>query len=76
RIGLSDTAEAVNLVLSETQAGVREEGSVDLVWINGENFRTMKQGGLVFCGYPDTLPNNRYVDWSDPSIANDFGVPV
>ncbi|SMY09391.1 ABC transporter substrate-binding protein [Flavimaricola marinus] len=76
RVGLSDTSEAVNLVLGEKEAGVTDAGAVDMIWINGENFRTMKQGGLAYCGYTDLLPNNAYVNWENPSIANDFGVPV
>lgn len=76
RVGLSDTVEAVNIVLGEKEAGVTDEGSVDLIWVNGENFRTMKQAGLAFCGYIDTLPNNVLVNWDNPSIASDFGVPV
>lgn len=76
RVGLSVTAEAVNQVLSETEAGITDAGSVDLIWINGENFRTLRQGGLVLCGYARAIPNAALVDWDDPSIANDFGTPV
>ncbi len=76
RVGLSDTVEAVNIVLGEKESGVMDKGSVDMIWINGENFRTMKQGGLAYCGYTDTLPNNKLVNWDNPAIANDFGVPV
>jgi putative spermidine/putrescine transport system substrate-binding protein len=76
RVGLSDTVEAVNIVLGEKEAGVTDAGSVDMIWINGENFRTMKQGGLAWCGYTGTLPNNGLVNWDNPAIANDFGVPV
>ncbi|MEO1312413.1 MAG: ABC transporter substrate-binding protein [Pseudomonadota bacterium] len=76
RVGLSDTVEAVNIVLGEKESGVTDAGSVDMIWINGENFRTMKQGDLAFCGYLDTLPNNALVNWDNPAIANDFGVPV
>ncbi len=76
RVGLSDTVEGVNIVLGEKEAGVTDKGSVDMIWINGENFRTMKQGGLAFCGYTETLPNNALVNWDNPAIANDFGVPV
>ena len=75
-IPLTDTTEAVNIVLGEKEAGNLDAGSVDLIWINGENFRTMQQGGLAFCGYTDTLPNNALVNWDNPAIANDFGVPV
>lgn len=76
RVGLNDTVEAVNIVLGEKEAGITEEGSVDLIWINGENFRTMRQADLVFCGHTDMLPNDALIDWDDPSIASDFGVPV
>jgi putative spermidine/putrescine transport system substrate-binding protein len=36
----------------------------------------MKQGDLAFCGYTGILPNNALVNWDNPAIANDFGVPV
>ena len=76
RVGITDTVEAVNIVLGEKEAGVTDKGAVDLIWINGENFRTMRQGGLVWCGYTDALPNNSLINWDNPAIANDFGVPV
>lgn len=76
RVGVADTAEAVNQILSEKEAGLTAGGAVDLVWINGENFRGLKAGGLLFCGYPRRLPSAGLVDWSDPSIAVDFGTPV
>ncbi len=76
RIGLTDTVEAVNIVLGEKEAGVLDAGAVDMIWINGENFRTMRQADLAWCGYTETLPNNALVNWENPAIANDFGVPV
>ena len=76
RVGITDTVEAVNIVLGEKEAGVTDKGAVDLIWINGENFRTLRQGGLVWCGYTDVLPNNALINWDNPAIANDFGVPV
>ncbi len=76
RVGLSDTVEAVNIVLGEKESGVLDTGSVDMIWINGENFRTMMQAGLAYCGYTALLPNNALVNWNNPAIANDFGVPV
>lgn len=76
RVGLTDTVEAVNIVLGEKEAGVLDAGSVDLIWINGENFRTLRQADLVWCGYTLTLPNNALINWDNPAIANDFGVPV
>ena len=76
RVPITDAADIVNQVLSEKEAGVTDKGSVDLIWINGENFRSMKQGDLAFCGYTALLPNDTLVNWDNPAIANDFGVPV
>lgn len=75
RVPLTDTAEAVNIVLGEVEAGATT-GAVDMIWINGENFRTMKQGDLAWCGYVDKLPNAELVNFDNPAIANDFGTPV
>lgn len=76
RVPITDAAEIVNLILSEKEAGVTGAGTVDLIWINGENFRSMKQGNLAFCGYTGLLPNDTLINWDNPAIANDFGVPV
>ncbi|MCY7342609.1 MAG: ABC transporter substrate-binding protein [Pseudonocardia sp.] len=75
-VGVADTADAVNKVLAEQQAGRTGDGAVDAIWLNGENFATGKQAGLWYCGYPEALPNAQYVDFDDPSVAGDFGVPV
>ena len=76
RVPITDAAEIVNLILSEKEAGITETGTVDLIWINGENFRSMKAADLAFCGYTTLLPNDALVNWDNPAIANDFGVPV
>ena len=76
RVPITDAADIVNQVLTEKEAGVTDTGAVDLIWINGENFRSMKQGDLAFCGYTAILPNDGLVNWDNPAIANDFGVPV
>jgi putative spermidine/putrescine transport system substrate-binding protein len=75
-VSVADTADAVNKVLAERQAGRAGSGTVDAIWINGQNFATGKQAGLWACGHPADLPNARYVDLTAPEIATDFGVPV
>ncbi len=74
-VPVSDAPEFINKVLSEKQAG-RTTGSVDLMWVNGENFRTLREGELAYGPWAGFLPNSALVDWSDPSVANDFGYPV
>jgi putative spermidine/putrescine transport system substrate-binding protein len=76
QVRINDTVEAVNTVLGEQAAGRDTDGSVDLIWINGENFSTGKQADLWFCGWADRIPNAELVDWEDPSINTDFGEPV
>mgnify|MGYP001791626351 FL=1 len=76
RVPLNDTVEAVNKVVGEVQAGVTTGGSIDLIWINGENFRTLKQGDLLFGPFADKLPAMQYYDPNDPAVTNDFGLPI
>ena len=74
QVKITDTAEAVNKVLGEKAAGKDEDGSVDLIWINGENFATLKQADAVECGYLGDLPSTENVDLTVPGIATDFGL--
>ncbi len=73
---LGDTAEAVNKLLGEKTANKSSGGSIDLVWINGENYRTLRQGNLLYGPWAQQLPNANIIPWSEPSVANDFGYPV
>ncbi len=75
-VPVTDATTFVNKVLGEKQAGRATGGSVDVMWINGENFRTMREADLLFGPYADKLPNLEYVDLEDSSISNDFGYPV
>jgi putative spermidine/putrescine transport system substrate-binding protein len=75
-VPIADAPEYINKVLGEKQAGRDADGTVDLVWINGENFRTMRQGELLYGSWSQFLPSAQYVNWNDASVANDFGFPV
>ncbi|HEY5151242.1 MAG TPA: ABC transporter substrate-binding protein [Mycobacterium sp.] len=76
QVKITDTVDAVNKVLGEVQAGRTTDGSVDAIWVNGENFATGVQANLWSCGWDKTLPNSQFVDFTDPAVANDFGIPV
>ncbi len=76
QVPVKDIAEVVSKLVVEKQAGKDSDGSVDLMWINGENFRTCKDQKLLYGPFADKLPNQQYVDWSNPTIKNDFGTPV
>ena len=77
-VKLEDTASAVATVVAAKAAGKNDAGTVDLIWINGENFASMKRQGLLFSpGWAEQLPNWRYVDIENkPTIRTDFTVPV
>ena len=76
-VKLTDTAEAVKRVRSEKAAGKQTSGSVDLIWINGENFLTMKREALLFGPFSESLPNYKWVDViGKPTTRSDFSEPV
>ncbi len=77
-VKVSDTAQVISRVLTEKAAGRHEGGTVDLVWINGENFAAMKHQGLLRAApWSTELPNYRFIDVENkPSVALDFTVPV
>jgi len=76
QVPVKDIADVVGKLLVEKQAGRTAGGDVDLIWINGENFRTCKRFGLLYGPFADRLPHQRLVDWNKPSVRNDFGEPV
>ncbi|MEM7031784.1 MAG: ABC transporter substrate-binding protein [Chloroflexota bacterium] len=76
RVPIADTADAVNKVLDESAAGVNTGGSIDLIWINGENFKTLKEAGLLYGPWAEFIPNSQHVNWDDPALAFDFGYAV
>jgi ABC-type uncharacterized transport system, periplasmic component len=60
----------------EKQAGSKA-GSIDMIWINGENFYSAKGNGLLFGPFSDKLPNfNQYIDAAAAENQNDFGFPI
>ena len=73
-VPLGDTAEAVSKLLNEKSAGKTTNGSIDMIWINGENFRTAKQGDLLWGKFADFLPNLKYYD--PQAGKRDFGTNI
>ena len=60
----------------EKQAGAAK-GSIDMIWINGENFYSAKDNGLLWGPFTGKLPNMAaYIDLEDPETLNDFCMPI
>lgn len=76
-VKVTDTADVVKRVRGERAAGRNQGGTVDAIWINGENFLAMKREGLLFGPFAEALPNFRYVDVvGKPTTRLDFAEPV
>jgi putative thiamine transport system substrate-binding protein len=77
-VKLTDTASAVSRILAEKTAGRNRGGSIDLLWVNGENFAAMKRAGLLQDQpWVTSLPNWRYTDSKAlPAILSDFAEPT
>ena len=74
---VTDTADVVSRVLAEKAAGKKKGGSVDLVWINGENFAAMKENRLLYGPFVDRLPNASLIDTvGKPTTVVDFTIPT
>ena len=75
-VHVNDTVEVINKVLGEAEAGRTEDGTVDIIWINAENFITLRQPDLLFGGYSDALPNVQYIDTDSGYYNYDAGWPI
>jgi putative spermidine/putrescine transport system substrate-binding protein len=76
------TRDAVDAVLAAAAAGRGlGAGPVDLIWINGDNFRTLVQADLLFGPFADLVPNARWFvfDPAEPASGpnlRDVGTPT
>lgn len=76
-VKVSDIGDVVSRILAEKSGGRTSGGSVDLMWINGENFHAMKENGLLLPAYTQMFPNYGLVDTENKvSTLFDFTVPV
>lgn len=73
RVPLSDTQDAIQKLMRDKRLD-RGNGSIDLLWLNGENFKAMKDNDLTWKPFLYELENAQYINLKDPTIANDFGI--
>ncbi|MCD6005862.1 ABC transporter substrate-binding protein [Halomonas sp. IOP_6] len=76
-VKLDDTGSAVARVLGEKQAGNMDDGRIDLIWINGENFAAMRDQDLLFGPFAESLPNFALTHPDEnPEVVTDFTLPT
>ncbi len=67
--------DILNKLIGEKQGN--SKGTIDLVWINGENFYSAKKANLLYGPYVDKLPNfEKYIDTKSSDATTDFGYPI
>ncbi|HEG4444981.1 TPA: ABC transporter substrate-binding protein [Aeromonas hydrophila] len=75
QVKVDDIAQSVSQLLANKQAGKQTGGPIDLLWVNGENFKALKEQGLLGAPFTQELPNMALVDNSLP-VSEDFTLPV
>jgi len=73
---INATVDAVNQVIAQSKSSPTTGGNVDLIWINGANFATLKQGGYAYGPWSTKVPNSANFDFNSIAIAYDFGLPI
>lgn len=69
-----DTPEILQKLQTEKRAG-KKDGSMDIVWMNGENFKNAKENDLLSGPITDRLPNLTSY-YNEKDFENDFGTPT
>lgn len=71
-----DIDQVLSQLSGEVQAG-KEKGSIDMIWINGENFQSAKENNMLYGPFVDKLPNyNEYIDTESEDVTLDFAYPI
>ncbi|MCG8482234.1 MAG: ABC transporter substrate-binding protein [Clostridia bacterium] len=74
RIPIDDAREMINKLMAEKQVD-KQNGSIDVMWINGENFQIAKEEALLFGPFVDKSPNYlQYVNHEAVDLIYDFGI--
>ncbi len=71
-----DIDQVLSQLTGEVQAG-EEDGSIDMIWINGENFKSAKENNMLYGSFLEKLPNaEKYLDLNADENKYDFGYEI
>lgn len=73
-VKVSDISEAVQRLKAESAAGRDSGGSMDLLWINGENFAALKRADLLYGPWARDLPGASLINWQNPTVRTDGNI--
>lgn len=75
RVGMG-IDEILSQLIAEKEASSKK-GTIDVVWINGENFYTAKNKGLLYGRIDSFIPNyKKYIDSNNTENTEDFNTSV
>lgn len=71
-----DIDQVLSQLSGEVQAG-KGNGSIDMIWINGENFQSAKENNMLYGPFVDKLPNySQYINTESEDVTLDFAYPI
>ncbi|MCR8968562.1 ABC transporter substrate-binding protein [Facklamia sp. 7083-14-GEN3] len=71
-----DIDQILSQLISEKQAK-SSEGEIDMIWLNGENFKSARENDLLYGPFTEKLPNyQEFLDVEDLENNQDFGYPI
>lgn len=70
-----DINDILSQLSNEKQAG-EAQGPIDMIWINGENFKTSRENDFLYGPFLEKLPNYSLLDQNDTENFFDFGYPI
>ncbi|OEF97580.1 ABC transporter substrate-binding protein [Desulfuribacillus alkaliarsenatis] len=71
-----DINEVLQKLMTEKRAN-RGAGTIDVIWLNGENFKNAKENELLWGDFVQQLPNvQAYIDMTSLDAQFDFGTPI
>lgn len=71
-----DIDQILSQLSGEIHAG-EEDGSIDMIWINVENFQSAKENKMLYGPFVEELPNyQEYVDAESEDVTLDFAYPI
>ncbi|MEG0730633.1 MAG: ABC transporter substrate-binding protein, partial [Cetobacterium sp.] len=73
RIPVTDIKDTVNKLIVEKKAG-KKNGTADILWVNGENFKQLKEAQVLSENITENLSNIGMVNKS--TLVKDFGEPI
>ncbi len=71
-----NTEEFMQKLLTEKKAN-KSEGTIDVIWINGANFKNAKNADLLIGAFSNNLPNfKNYIGTNDQNAQYDQGTEI